>query len=98
LERGWIGLLIQLGFYATVLIFGIVHCFRTNDPWKKTYYLAYLAAFFSLTIANYTQDSMDQKPVNIILVSSFAILIRLSLLPDEVEKKPTVTTLVKVEK
>jgi hypothetical protein len=89
-------LLIQLGFYLTVLVFGIVHCFRTRDPWKKTYYLAYLAAFYSLSIANYTQDSMDQKPVNLILVSSFAILIRLSLLPDAEEKKPTVTDLAKL--
>jgi putative inorganic carbon (HCO3(-)) transporter len=98
LERGWIGLLVQLTFYAAVLIFGIIHCFRTKDPWKKTYYLAYLAAFFSLSIANYTQDSMDQKPVNIILVSSFAILIRLSLLPDDEEKKPAITTVTIREK
>ena len=88
LERGWIGLLVQLGFYATVLIFGIIHCFRTRDPWKQTYYIAYLAGFFALSIANYAQDSMDQKPLNIVLVSSFAILIRLSLLPDAEEKKP----------
>lgn len=97
LERGWIGLIVQLGFYATVLIFGITHCFRTRDPWKQTYYLAYLAAFYALTVANYTQDSMDQKPVNIILVSSFAIMIRLSLLEDDEPEKGSVTALVKAE-
>lgn len=86
LERGWIGLLVQMGFYVTVLIFGIVQYFRTEDRWKQTYYCAYLAGFFALAIANYTQDSMDQKPVNIVLVSSFAILIRLSLLKDEAPK------------
>jgi putative inorganic carbon (HCO3(-)) transporter len=92
LERGWIGLLIQLGFYATVMIFGIIHLFRSRDPWKQTYFLSYLAAFFALSIANYAQDSMDQKPVNLILVSSFAILIRLSLLPDGEDKPATALT------
>lgn len=98
LERGWIGLLIQLGFYATVLIFGIIHLFRTKDPWKQTYYVAYMAAFYALTIANYPQDSMDQKPVNIILVSSFAILIRLSLLEDDERKQPVTTLTVQSPK
>jgi putative inorganic carbon (HCO3(-)) transporter len=83
LERGYIGLLIQLGLYATILIFGIINYFKTTDPSIKIIYCAYLCGFFALSIANFAQDSMEQKPVNLILMGSIASMIALSTLKKE---------------
>jgi hypothetical protein len=86
LERGWVGLLIQLGFYATILITGVNFYFRSTDPVARSISCAYLCGFFALSVANYAQDSLDQKPTNPILIASFASLITLSAL-DKNQKK-----------
>lgn len=77
LERGWIGLLVQLGLYATILIVGLRFYFSTNDPVDATLCCAYLCGFFALAVANYAQDSLDQKPTNVIIMSSVATIINL---------------------
>lgn len=78
LERGWVGLLFQLGFYATILITGVNFYFRSRDEVARAYCCAYLCAFFALSVANYAQDSLDQKPTNLILMASFASLVTFS--------------------
>lgn len=78
LERGWVGLLVQLGFYATILITGVNFYFRSNDPVARAYCCAFLCGLFAISVANYAQDSMDQKPINLILMASFASLVTFS--------------------
>ncbi|HTH56687.1 MAG TPA: O-antigen ligase family protein [Cyclobacteriaceae bacterium] len=85
LERGWIGLLVQLGFYATILIVGLKFYFRCSDPADATLCCAYLCGFFALSVANYAQDSLEQKPINLIVMASVASIINLIAL----EKKKT---------
>ncbi|MBL7856242.1 MAG: O-antigen ligase family protein [Cyclobacteriaceae bacterium] len=77
LERGWIGLIINFTLYTLVLIYGIHNYHRSNDKEVKIYYAAYMAAYFALTIAHFTQDAMDQKPVVVVIMSSYAIFVRL---------------------
>jgi len=77
LERGWIGLLIQLGFYATILIVGLKFYFSCTDPAEATLCCAYLCGFFALSVANYAQDSLEQKPINLIIMASIASIINL---------------------
>jgi len=77
LERGWVGLLIQLGLYATIMIYGLKFFYSTRDPIAASYCCAYLTGFFALTVANYAQDALDQKPMNIIVMGSIASIIGL---------------------
>ena len=87
LERGWVGLLIQLGFYATILITGVNFYFKTSDPVARITSCAYLCGFFALTVANYAQDSLDQKPTNLILMASIASLVTFSTSTEENSKE-----------
>jgi putative inorganic carbon (hco3(-)) transporter len=78
LERGMVGLAIQLVFYASILLFGLTHYYRSIDPEHKIIYIAYLSGFFALSVANFAQDSMEQKPVSLILMASIATILKLS--------------------
>ncbi len=77
LERGWIGLIVNLILYSTILIYAAHQYYKAHDPKIKILYAAYMAGFFSLSIAHFTQDAMDQKPVTLILISSYAFMIKL---------------------
>jgi len=78
LERGWIGLIVTLGVYTTILMYGVRKYYEVKDQRCKIMYAAYMAGFFSLTIANFAQDAMDQKPIVVIILSSYAIFVRLA--------------------
>ncbi|MEQ9413596.1 MAG: O-antigen ligase family protein, partial [Cyclobacteriaceae bacterium] len=51
LEKGWIGLIIQLALYSVIMAIGISNYFKVRDPEIKIYYAAYMASFFALTVA-----------------------------------------------
>jgi hypothetical protein len=85
LERGWIGLLINFGMYATFLIWGVRKYFEVENGKMKILYAAYMAAFFALSIAQFAQDAVDQKPIFVIIMCSFAIFVKL----DEFDKLET---------
>jgi len=77
LERGFIGLALILIMYATAMIVGIKNYYRAVDKEIKIYYAAYLAAFLAISVAHFTQDATDQKPIIIIITASFAFFINL---------------------
>jgi uncharacterized membrane protein YjjP (DUF1212 family) len=77
LERGWLGLLVNLGFFATIMIYGTISYYNARDEKIKIFYAAYLAAFFAISIAHFTQDATEQKPIIIILTSSFVLMTQL---------------------
>ncbi|TRX60109.1 O-antigen ligase family protein [Fulvivirga sp. M361] len=74
LQRGWIGLIILLALYFTIMKTGIENFYKAKDPTIKILYAAYCASFFSLSIANFAQSAMGQKPTGLIIISSYAIL------------------------
>jgi hypothetical protein len=77
LERGYIGLILILYFYATAMIVGIINYFKVKRPDIKIFYAAYLAAFFAISVAHFTQDATDQKPIVIIIMASFVFFIKM---------------------
>ena len=83
LETGWIGLILEMIFLATVLIVGVKNYYKSKDPTIKNLYCAYLSALFALTVANYAQDALYQKPIGLIVYTSFILMFRLY----EIDKK-----------
>lgn len=77
LEAGWIGLLIELAMYFIVLAIGVKNYYKARDPVIKSYYSAFLASSFALTIALYAKDTIDQFPLNFILYGIFVLMYKL---------------------
>jgi len=74
LERGWIGLILLLILYFVIMKEGLTNYYRSQDPEIRIFYAAYLCAFFSLSIANFTSYSMTQKPIGLIVISIYALM------------------------
>ena len=77
LEMGWVGLIIFQVFFFTVLVKGIKNYFSMNDPLLKTLMLAYIVPFLALTVAHFTQDAIFQKPLNVIVIVTYTLVIKL---------------------
>jgi putative inorganic carbon (hco3(-)) transporter len=77
LEMGWIGLIIFQVFFFMVMLRGIKAYFAMDDPLLKTYLLTYLVPFLALSVAHFTQDALFQKPVNVIVIAAYALVIKL---------------------
>jgi hypothetical protein len=79
LEMGWVGLIIFQVFFFIVMLQGIKNYFSLRDPLLKTLTLTYIVPFLALSVAHFTQDAMFQKPVNIIIIATYAVVVRLPL-------------------
>jgi putative inorganic carbon (HCO3(-)) transporter len=77
LEMGWIGLLIFQVFFFIVMLKGIRNYFSINDPLLKTYTLAYLVPFLALSVGHFTQDALFNKPMNVIVIVTYALMVKL---------------------
>lgn len=77
LETGWIGLILEMGLYFTVLAVGITNYYNSRDPVIKTYYSAFAVGFFALTIALYAKENITQFPLNFILYGIFVLMYKL---------------------
>ncbi len=86
LEMGWIGLILEYGMYFTVLAIGIINYFKVKNPTIKNLYLMYLACFFAMTIANFAQVTMGQRPMNILFYATFALVIKLKVIDDKLNE------------
>jgi putative inorganic carbon (hco3(-)) transporter len=74
LTIGWIGLIILMCLYFAVIAIGVNNFYAARDPVIKALYGAYIAAFFSLIVANYAQSAMGQKPTGLLVFSMFVIM------------------------
>lgn len=77
LETGWIGLIIFQVFFFIVMLQGIKNYFSIKDPLLKTLNLTYLVPFLALTVGHFTQDALFQKPVNLIVIVVYAVVVRI---------------------
>jgi putative inorganic carbon (hco3(-)) transporter len=77
LEMGWIGLIIFQVFFFIVVYRGIQNHFALDDPLLKTMNMTYIVPFFALSVAHFTQDAMFQKPINIIVIVTYAVVMRI---------------------
>lgn len=83
METGWIGLVIDYGLYFLVMVVGINNYFRSKNSVIKNLYLLYLGCFFAVTIANYAQVAVGQRPMNLLFYATFALVTKLKYLDDE---------------
>jgi putative inorganic carbon (HCO3(-)) transporter len=77
MERGWIGLFVNMFYYATAMIYGAFCYYRAKSEKIKIFYAAYMAAFFAISVAHFTQDATGQKPIVIIITASFVFMTQL---------------------
>jgi hypothetical protein len=78
LETGWIGLIIFQVFFFIVMLKGINNYFSIKDPLLKTLNLTYVVPFLALSVAHFTQDAVFQKPVNLIVIAAYALVVKIS--------------------
>jgi hypothetical protein len=83
LETGWIGLLIHLSLYGAVMLVGIRNYYQSRNRKIRTYYLAYLSAFFALTIAAFVKKAVDQFPLGFIVGAIYVLMPKMSTFDDE---------------
>jgi putative inorganic carbon (hco3(-)) transporter len=77
LEMGWIGLIIFQVFFFFVMVRGIQGYFAMSDPVLQNTMLAYIVPFLALSVAHFTQDAMFQKPGNLVIIATYALVIKL---------------------
>jgi len=82
-EKGLIGLVLLVGFYFLIMKVGIESYFKVRSKEIRTYYAAYITAFLSITFGNFPQSSMDQKPLVLIILAIFALVIKMKDFDDE---------------
>jgi putative inorganic carbon (hco3(-)) transporter len=77
LELGYIGLFLFMIFFFLVMVKGINNYFAINDPLLKTFNLVYLIPVMALSVAHFTQDAMLTKPMNLIVIAGYAVLVKI---------------------
>lgn len=86
LESGWIGLVIGMTFFFAVIVKGINNHFALHDPMLRTMNLTYVIPFVALSIAHFTQDAMFQKPANLIIIATYAVVLTVPTLENRHKK------------
>lgn len=76
-ELGWVGLIIQLLFFFTILRTGIYYYVRVRDPKNKVIYLGITVVMFQLILSNYPQEAVTILPTSLVFYCFLAILVRL---------------------
>ena len=89
LEVGWIGLVIQVLTYFTIMFIGINNYRRVRNPKIKIYYLAYLSSFFALTVSLYAKKAVFQLPLGLLFYAVFALVFRMVEFDDPPEEVTT---------
>lgn len=77
LELGWIGLIIAMALNATVVFKGISNHYKLKNSRLKTYNIAFAIPFFALSVANFTQDAMIQKPIIVPIIATYALMVKI---------------------
>ncbi|MEM9340753.1 MAG: O-antigen ligase family protein [Bacteroidota bacterium] len=90
LETGWVGFFIELLLYIVVIVTGIIHLFQAKSPEIRSYYLAFIVGFFSLTIAYYSKKGVDQFPINYFLYGTFVVVNKLKKHDQLLFQKPVI--------
>jgi putative inorganic carbon (hco3(-)) transporter len=59
------------------MIKGINNYFAINDPLLKTMNLVYLVPIMALSVAHFTQDAMFTKPMNLVVIAAYAVIVKI---------------------
>lgn len=91
LEKGWVGLVLDMLLFLVIMIEGTRGYFRTGNEAFKKYYLAMTCGIFSLILGEYAQIVIFQIPVCMFFLPAAAIIIRLR----QLDKSTAETLLIK---
>ncbi len=83
LEKGLPGLLIVMGMILAVLSTGITNYYRCRDPILKSIIAAIVCSFFAICISNYTQEGTSLRPMDIIALCTYVLVIKIPLLDNK---------------
>jgi len=75
IEQGWIGLTILMLFLTMVAVKGIDNHFHLVNPMLQSLNLVFLVSFFAVSVAAYTQHALLYKPVYLLVISTFSVVI-----------------------
>jgi putative inorganic carbon (HCO3(-)) transporter len=76
-EMGWIGLIINLSIFFTILRVGIKNYYSVKDPKIKAYLGMILTVVYSLIVANFPQQAITIYPTIVIFYVLIALLVKL---------------------
>ncbi|WP_296622220.1 O-antigen ligase [Marivirga sp.] len=85
LEMGWLGVFLVICLNGAIVIKGILNHFRLKSTLLKTYNLMYAIPFLGLSVAHFTQDALFQKPINILVIATYALMIKLPDLDENLQ-------------
>ena len=88
-EQGWIGLIIYMALLFVLFRYGVRQYLLCEHPKIKLFYVAVLTVLFSLTVANYPQQSFAIFPTIIIFYICMGIVVRLKDFDNEEMRKLT---------
>ncbi|MDX1627152.1 MAG: O-antigen ligase family protein, partial [Fulvivirga sp.] len=80
LEKGIIALIIIMGLFVAVIQSGIKKYFSCRDPVLKAYIGAFTCSFFAICLANYTQEGIGFRPMDILVLSTYVLVIKIKKL------------------
>ncbi|MBL3658180.1 O-antigen ligase family protein [Fulvivirga sediminis] len=85
LDKGIPGLLVQLALFFVFMILATNAFYDMKFERNKAITAAFMASFFAITVAQFFQDAVEQKPINLLIFSGIAMVLRLKELDDKGE-------------
>lgn len=76
-EMGWLGLIINLCVFFTILKVGVKNYYSVKDPKIKAYLGMILTVVYSLIVANFPQQAITMYPTLVIFYVLIALLVKL---------------------
>ncbi|MEM7550910.1 MAG: O-antigen ligase family protein [Bacteroidota bacterium] len=76
IELGWIGLMLQLLFIGLVMYTAIRNIFELKNMKLRAWCTAFAVPLFAISVAEYAQDAMLIKPVNVVIVATYALMVK----------------------
>ena len=77
LEKGYIGLIIQLSVFFYIVSYGIYYFYKSRTPLVKILYAAYTSSLFAMSVAHFSQVAIGKTPSGYVIVATYVILSRL---------------------
>ncbi|UII25500.1 O-antigen ligase family protein [Fulvivirga maritima] len=85
LDKGIPGLFLQLTLFFVFMILATNAFYDMKNERNKALTAAFMAALFAITVAQFFQDAVEQKPINLLIFSGVAMVFRLKELDDKGE-------------
>jgi putative inorganic carbon (hco3(-)) transporter len=76
-EMGWFGLLLYCALFFVLLKAGITNYFHTKNPLLRSYLASITTVLFTLTVANFPQQSVNIYPTVLIFYICIALVVKI---------------------